>query len=63
MSERELELTDKQIELFEAIEEYPVVFFGGAKGGGKSYGLRNIILVLAWETICLTTLSGRKYFS
>lgn len=37
-------LTKKQSEFDKAVERFPVVFFGGAKGGGKSFGLRSIIL-------------------
>ncbi len=37
-------LTKKQLEFQAAIEKYPVVLFGGGRGGGKSYGLRNIML-------------------
>lgn len=37
-------LTEKQLEFDAAIEKYPVVLFGGARGGGKSFGLRSILL-------------------
>lgn len=37
-------LTPKQRELAVAIENYPNTFYGGAKGGGKSHGLRSIML-------------------
>jgi len=46
----EISLTEKQIEFYEASKEFSVVFYGGAKGGGKSYGLRNICLIRAMET-------------
>ncbi|HOX21849.1 MAG TPA: terminase family protein [Elusimicrobiales bacterium] len=49
--EFEIELTDRQVELLEAVEggEFNCIFFGGAKGGGKSFGLRAIILTLLFE--------------
>lgn len=39
----------KQIEFAEAIEQYPVTFFGGARGGGKSHGLRAIMLMRRFQ--------------
>jgi phage terminase large subunit len=39
-----IKLTAKQKSFDRAIERYEVVGFGGARGGGKSYGLRNIFL-------------------
>jgi len=42
-------LQPKQIEFAEAIEEYPVTFFGGARGGGKSHGLRSIMLMRRFQ--------------
>lgn len=44
MDEIKIPLQHKQKQFLEAIEKYPICFFGGAKGGGKSYGLRNILL-------------------
>lgn len=46
MAEIKIQLQSKQRAFQRAVEEFPVVFFGGAKGGGKSYGLRNILLIL-----------------
>lgn len=46
---KEICLTDKQIQFLEASYDHPVVFFGGARGGGKSYGLRNLVLIRALE--------------
>lgn len=37
-------LTKKQREFDAAVNKYPVVFYGGSRGSGKSYALRNIIL-------------------
>lgn len=39
-----IQLTKKQSEFDRAIERYPVVLFGGGRGGGKSHGLRLIML-------------------
>lgn len=36
--------SDKQTAFDRAVEQYPVTLFGGARGGGKSYGLRNIMV-------------------
>jgi phage terminase large subunit len=36
---------EKQKVFRSSVEKYPVTFYGGAKGGGKSYGLRNIMLL------------------
>ena len=44
MSEIVIELTKKQTEFDQAIEKAENVFYGGAKGGGKSHGLREIML-------------------
>jgi phage terminase large subunit len=46
MPEIKIQLQKKQREFQKAVDEYPVVFYGGAKGGGKSYALRNILLIL-----------------
>lgn len=43
-NEIQVTLQPKQVDFFESADTYPVTFYGGAKGGGKSYGLRNIIL-------------------
>lgn len=45
----ELYLTDKQLEFDKAIKDFPVVLYGGARGGGKSYGMRNIMLLRRYE--------------
>lgn len=37
-------LTDKQIDFLSAIETTENTFYGGARGGGKSHGLREIML-------------------
>lgn len=44
MKEIRIQLQPKQNLFDEAIENTPVSFFGGAKGGGKSGGLRRILL-------------------
>jgi phage terminase large subunit len=40
----EIALTPKQTEFDRLIEKKRITFYGGAKGGGKSHGLRNILL-------------------
>src|SRR6185503_4966115 len=42
-------LQPKQQLFRQAIEKYPVTFYGGAKGGGKSHGLRNIFLLRRFQ--------------
>lgn len=42
-------LQPKQIEFAEAIEQWPITFFGGARGGGKSHGLRSIMLMRRFQ--------------
>ena len=45
MIELEIKLQPKQKLFLQKVEETPVVFYGGAKGGGKSEGLRSIQLI------------------
>lgn len=45
MTELRIALQPKQKLFAKAIEETPVTFYGGAKGGGKSGGLRRILLL------------------
>lgn len=45
MNELKISLQTKQKQFLQAIEGNPVVFYGGAKGGGKSKGLRLIMLL------------------
>ena len=40
-----ISLQPKQKEFLNAVEKTPVAFFGGARGGGKSAGLRRIMLL------------------
>lgn len=44
MKELEIYLQPKQRLFQDSLEDYSVTLFGGAKGGGKSYSLRNIFL-------------------
>lgn len=44
-----IQLQPKQIEFAEAIEQSPITFFGGARGGGKSHGLRSIMLMRRFQ--------------
>ncbi len=45
MNELKISLQPKQLLFRDAIEKYPVTFYGGAKGGGKSKGLQLIMLL------------------
>jgi phage terminase large subunit len=41
----EFRLTPKQIDFFKSVGEFPVTFYGGARGGGKSYAVRAISVI------------------
>jgi phage terminase large subunit len=45
----EISLQPKQKLFRDSIGSYPVTLYGGAKGGGKSYSLRNIMLLRRFE--------------
>jgi phage terminase large subunit len=49
MTEIRIALTEKQKQFLRAVEKTSVTFYGGAKGGGKSHGLRNIILLRRFQ--------------
>lgn len=49
MTELKIFLQPKQRLLQRAIENTPVTLFGGAKGGGKSYALRNLVLMRRFQ--------------
>ncbi len=49
MTELRIALTEKQKQFLRAVEKYPVTLYGGAKGGGKSHGLRNILLLRRFQ--------------
>lgn len=49
MSQIVVELTPKQLEFDELVKTTENVFYGGAKGGGKSHGLREIMLTRRME--------------
>lgn len=49
MNEIVIELQPKQQEFRKAIEQYQVTLYGGAKGGGKSHGMREIILLRRFQ--------------
>jgi hypothetical protein len=51
----DIELQPKQTLFDRALERYPIVFYGGAKGGGKSMGLR-----LVWLKRFLTIPGSRN---
>lgn len=43
--ELKIALQPKQKQFLQSVEDYPVTFYGGAKGGGKSAGMRLIMLL------------------
>ena len=45
----DIQLQPKQKEFLRKVENTPIVFFGGAKGGGKSHGLRSIMLLRRFQ--------------
>ena len=49
MQEISISLQHKQKLFLKSIEDFPVTFYGGAKGGGKSYSLRNIFLIRRFQ--------------
>ena len=58
----DINLTLKQQEFLDASYKYSIIFFGGAKGGGKSRGLRDVLLLRALETPMLRIGLFRKTF-
>lgn len=49
MNTKTIRLTDKQLDFLDSSYNWPVTFYGGARGGGKSHGLRALIYVRAME--------------
>lgn len=49
MSEINFNLQPKQLEFMETVKNTPVTLYGGAKGGGKSKGIRDIMLIRRFE--------------
>ena len=49
MDELHIALQSKQKQFRDSINDYPVTLYGGAKGGGKSYGLRVILLLRRFQ--------------
>lgn len=49
MQEIRIKLQPKQQQFRKSIEDYQTTLYGGAKGGGKSYSLRNILLSRRFE--------------
>lgn len=47
--EIEFALQAKQRKFYETVEQTPVTFYGGAKGGGKSKGVRDIMLLRRFQ--------------
>lgn len=49
MNEIRFQLQPKQKQFLQTIENTPITFYGGAKGGGKSRGLRDIMLLRRFQ--------------
>jgi phage terminase large subunit len=49
MIELKIKLQQKQKEFYRAVHQTPVTLYGGAKGGGKSKGLRDIMLLRRFQ--------------
>ena len=49
MNRTQISLQPKQKLFLKAIENYPITFYGGAKGGGKSKGLQLILLLRRFQ--------------
>lgn len=49
MLELKIALQPKQKQFLRSVEDFPVTFYGGAKGGGKSHGMRNIQLIRRFQ--------------
>lgn len=62
MREIRIQLQPKQKMFRAAMDCYPVTLFGGARGGGKSYALRNIFLIKCFEQPGTTAAIFRKTF-
>lgn len=62
MAEIQITLQQKQREFLNQVRQTPVTFYGGAKGGGKSYALRNILLILLGENKNAKALLIRKTY-
>src|SRR3954468_20864726 len=45
MARLEISLQPKQSLFEQSLQTYPVTLYGGAKGGGKSAGLRRVLLI------------------
>lgn len=62
MNELRIPLQLKQKAFRRSIDDYSVTLFGGARGGGKSYALRNIFLIRALEQPGSTSAIFRKTY-
>lgn len=49
MTELVFELQPKQQEFRRSMDKWPITFYGGAKGGGKSHGMREIFLLRRFQ--------------
>ena len=61
-SELRASLTERQFDLKDAVGKYSCVFFGGAKGGGKSFGLRAVVLAKLFENPGTTAAIFRRTY-
>ena len=62
MQEIKISLQPKQRQFLETVESKPIVFFGGAKGGGKSKGLQLIMLLRRFQYAGSTGAIFRRTF-
>lgn len=62
MIELSVHLQPKQKLFRKSIADYPLTLFGGARGGGKSYALRNIFLIRSIEYPGSTSIIFRKTY-
>lgn len=62
MIELKISLQPKQKLFRQSIDHFPITGFGGAKGGGKSYSLRNILLLRRFQYPNSTGAIFRKTF-
>lgn len=62
MKELRFSLQPKQQEFMNSIDKWPTTFFGGARGGGKSFSLRSIMLLRRFKYPGSTGAIFRKTF-
>lgn len=62
MQELKFPLQPKQIQLLDWMDLFPVLFYGGAKGGGKSRGMRDVFLIRRFKYPGTNCIIFRKTF-